>query len=181
MPGVRDERIQQRCAVEALRSGVPNRDVVRQLPPEQADLNQRLDSLLADVEAGWEHDRQAPGLIIEGEFGSGKSHWLEYARHRALEDGFVCSSIVLNKETPLHDLGRIYRACVEVATAPGKVGPALDEIAHTYEADRLPLSRELLDWVRNKQGLDPRFAATFLLFALLMADSGAGLISRLGL
>ena len=161
---MRQDRIEPRCAIEALRAGIPNRDVVRQLPPLQQDLESRLNALLEEAEAGWESGRQAPGILLEGEFGTGKSHWLEYARHRALEEGFVCSTVVLNKETPLHDLGKIYRASVEAAAAPGKLGPALDEIAHGSQPESLPLHREMMEWAHNKPGLDPRFAATLMLF-----------------
>ncbi len=73
--------LKQRRAVEALRAGVPNRDVVRQLPPMQRDIEERFSALLTATEAGWTEEKQAPGLLIEGDFGTGKSHWLEYLRH----------------------------------------------------------------------------------------------------
>jgi hypothetical protein len=150
--------------VEALRAGVPNRDVVRQLPPMQPAIEQRFETLLGATEEGGADGKQAPGLLVEGDFGTGKSHWMEYFRHLALENNFVCSSIVLNKETPLYDLVKVYRACVESAAAPGKVGPALAEITHTYDADRAPRYRELFEWVHQNKELDPRFAATLFLF-----------------
>ena len=34
---------------------------------------------------------QAQGLMVEGGFGAGKSHLLEYLKYLALEQGFVCS------------------------------------------------------------------------------------------
>jgi len=153
-----------RRAIEALRAGVPNRDVVRQLPPEQKNIEEQFDALLHATEAGWAEDKQAPGLLLEGDFGTGKSHWLEYLRHLALEQHFVCSTIVLNKETPLHDLTKIYRAAVESAVAPGKTGPALEEIAHTYHTEQAPYYRELFEWVHQARGIDPRYAATLFLF-----------------
>lgn len=158
------ELVNQRRAIEALRAGVPNRDVVRHLPPMQRDLEERFDALLHATEAGWAEEKQAPGLLIEGDFGTGKSHWLEYMRHLALEQGFICSTVVLNKETPLHDLSKVYRASVESAVAPEKIGPALEEIAHTYLAEKAPYFRELYEWVHQARGLDPRYAATLLLF-----------------
>src|SRR5215210_6352668 len=130
--------VEQRRAVEALRAGVPNRDVVRQLKPLQADLEERFETLLETAAASWTEEKTAPGLLLEGDFGTGKSHWLEYFQHRALESNFICSTIVLNKETPLHDLGKIYRAAVESAVAPDKSGPALEEITHSYHTDRAP-------------------------------------------
>src|SRR5690349_3203499 len=87
-------------AVEALRAGVPNRDVVRELPPVQPDIEERFDLLLQATSARGEQ-KPLPGLLLEGDFGTGKSHWLEYFQHVALENHFICSTVVLSKETPL--------------------------------------------------------------------------------
>lgn len=155
-----------RRALEALRAGVPNRDVVRLLAPLQPRIESAFDNLLAGTQEAWEAGKAAPppGLIIEGGFGSGKSHLLEYLRHVALENNFICSRVVLNKETPLNDLGKVYRACVASAEAPGKLGPALTEIADSFHPDRAPHYRELFDWARRERDLDPRLAATLFLF-----------------
>lgn len=162
------DRLGPRRALEALRAGVPNRDVARQLQPLQPQLEERFDRLLESTIGRWSDGKRSPGLLVAGDFGSGKSHLLEYFRHLALQQRFVCSSIVLSKETPLHDLAKVYRACVETATAPDKVGPAMVEIAHGYDPDKAPFSRQLLDWVQECPDLDPRFAAT------LFAFEGAG-------
>ncbi|MHB9130079.1 MAG: BREX system ATP-binding domain-containing protein [Armatimonadota bacterium] len=159
------EMVDRRRALEALRAGVPNRDVVRMLPPEQPDLDAKIQALLAETEAGWDDGKQLPGLLLEGDFGTGKSHWLEYFRHLALESHFVVSTVVLNKETPLHDLTKLFRACVESAVIPGKVGPALEEIAHAYEIGGNAEFAELIEWLHQTPGLDPRYAATLCLFA----------------
>src|SRR6266849_5761066 len=104
--------------VDPLRAGVPNRDVVRQLPPVQEDIEDRFQRLLEATDAGWMEEKQAPGLLLEGDFGTGKSHWLEYFEHVALQSNFVCSTVAVNKETPLYDLAKVYRACVQAAVAP---------------------------------------------------------------
>jgi hypothetical protein len=151
-------------AVEALRAGVPNGDVVRLLKPTQADIEQRFDEMLDATESGWETQKQPRGMMIEGDFGTGKSHWLEYLRHVAIERGFVCSSVVLSKETPLYDLAKLYRTCVETASAPGRVRPVLEEVALTYRADAAPHAKDLLLWIDANPGVDRRFAATFHIF-----------------
>ena len=159
------EQVDRRRAIEALRAGVPNRDVVRLLPPMQRDMEERFQTLLTAAEHGWEDGKQAPGLLLEGDFGAGKSHWLEYFRHLALESNFVCSTVVLNKETPLHDLTKLYRACVESAAISGKIGPALEEIAHAFDFGGGAQLQELLDWLRESPTMDPRYAATACLFS----------------
>jgi predicted ATPase len=77
--------IDKRRAIEALRAGVPNRDVVKQLPPLQNDINEAFNQLLATVNDEGKTGIQSNGLLLEGNFGTGKSHWLEYFRHVALE------------------------------------------------------------------------------------------------
>lgn len=159
------ETIDRRRAIEALRAGVPNRDVVRLLPPDQHSLDEKFQALLAEAERSLEEGKQPQGLLLEGDFGTGKSHWLEYFRHLALENHFVCSTVVLNKETPLSALSKVFRACVDSAVIPGKVGPALEEIAHDYDIGGAGRFRQLFDWLQQTPGMDPRFAATLCLFA----------------
>ncbi|HEY3377945.1 MAG TPA: BREX system ATP-binding domain-containing protein [Armatimonadota bacterium] len=159
------ETIDRRRAIEALRAGVPNRDVVRLLPPDQHNIDEKFQALLADAEHGLAEGKQAQGLLLEGDFGTGKSHWLEYFRHLALENHFVCSTVVLNKETPLSALSKVFRACVDTAVIPGKVGPALEEIAHDYDIGGAARFGQLADWLQQTPGMDPRFAATLCLFA----------------
>ena len=158
------ERVDQLRAVEALRAGVPNRDVVRQLPPLQEEIEDRFQRLLEATDAGWMEEKQAQGLLLEGDFGTGKSHWLEYFQHVALHNNFVCSTVVINKETPLYDLAKVVRACAQAAVAPGRTGPAIAELTATYQADKAPGYRDLFEWVHQNKEIDPRFAATLFLF-----------------
>ena len=155
--------LNQRRAVEALRAGVPNRDVVRQLKPMQPELESRFADLLQQTQDHWQTGQQAEGLLLEGGFGTGKSHCIEYLRHLALENNFVCSTLVLNKEMPLHNLARIYRGCVEAAVVAGKKGPALTEIVNAYNPNRAPHYPELFQWV-HQDDKDPRIGATLYLF-----------------
>jgi len=161
---VRRESVDQFRAIEALRAGVPNRDVVRQLQPMQDDVEERFQALLDTTEGAWPEGVHAPGILLEGDFGTGKSHWLEYFRHLALESRFVCSTVVINKETPLHDLVKVFRAAAASAVATGTTGPLLEEIPFTYNEERAPHYRELWEWLGQNPSVDPRFGATLLLF-----------------
>ena len=155
--------LDQRRAVEALRAGVPNRDVVRQLKPMQPELEDRFSALLRQMEESWATGTQSEGLLLEGGFGTGKSHCMEYLRYIALENNFVCSTLVLNKEMPLHNLARIYRGCVEAATVADKKGPALTEIVNAYNPNRAPFYPALFQW-GHQEDKDPRIGATLFLF-----------------
>jgi hypothetical protein len=150
--------------VEALRAGVPNRDVVRQLRPHQEEIEDRFQTLLDTTEAGWPEGVHAPGLLLEGDFGTGKSHWLEYFQHMALVSQFVCSTVVINKETPLHDLAKVYRAAAGSAVAAGTIGPLLAEMPFIYRGDKAPYYRDLFEWVHQNASIAPRLAATLFLF-----------------
>ncbi len=158
--------IEARRAIEALRAGVPNRDVVRFLEPHQSDVREKFEALHENILARWDNPalKALPGLLLEADFGAGKSHWLEAMRHLALEANFVVSQIVLNKETPLHDLGKVYKACVEAAVAPQLSGPALAEIAHGWRSDSAPHYQQFFDFARHTPGLDPRLALTLRVF-----------------
>jgi hypothetical protein len=153
-----------RRALEALRAGVPSRDVVQLLTPFHTRARSEFDTVLKETEAAWENGKPPRGLLVSGGFGGGKSHLLDYLRHVALENNFVCSRVTLSKEVPLSDLSRVYRAAVASAVAPGRVGPALTEIADTLQADRAPYYDQLWQWVHQEKDLDPRLSATLLLF-----------------
>jgi hypothetical protein len=156
--------IDARRAIEALRSGVPNRDAVRLLgthqPQVEARFRRQLAALAEDAPAG----RPTQGLLIAGDFGSGKSHMLEYLQHLALEEHMLCSRVVISKETPLYDLTRVFRAAVASLVVPGKRGSALAEIASGLDPDS-PEYAALTHWVsRRDVGLTSRFAATLFLY-----------------
>ena len=153
------DRVHRLRAVEALRAGVPNRDVARYFPPHQNDVETRWNEALEKAGAG----EVAPGLLLEGDFGTGKSHWLERLEHLALENHWICSTVVLNKETPLWDLNKLLGAAALSASLGGRSGPALSEIAHTFHSDRAPGYRELFDWVHGPDR-DPRLALSLWLF-----------------
>ncbi len=160
--GATPARVQYRRAIEALRAGVPNRDAVRALGSLQPAIEKRFLSQLESAQTGLAAGKQAAGLIISGGFGSGKSHTLEYLQHLALEENFVCSRIVVSKETPLYDPAKLYRAAIQSAVVPNKTGSALHEIVRD-----LPSAAGYADFVQlvndGSLNLNARFAATLFL------------------
>jgi hypothetical protein len=158
------QSVGERRAIEALRAGVPNRDAVRAMGSSQPHVEelfrQRLDAARADTAGG----RPSSGLLVAGDFGSGKSHLLEHLQDLALTENFVCSKIVISKETPLYDPIKLYRAAVASAVAPGKRGTALTEIAASLDPEGAPYAA-LTHWVsRPDVGLSSHFAATLFLY-----------------
>ncbi|MBI4311597.1 MAG: DUF2791 family P-loop domain-containing protein [Chloroflexi bacterium] len=155
---------QSRRAVEALRSGVPNRDAVQFLGCSQPEIEQRFREQLSGVSQGLEHGAGSGGTLIAGDFGSGKSHVLEYLQHVALESNFVCSKVVISKETPLHDPAKVLTAAIESAKVPGKKGNAVTEIARQLDFGSQRYA-EFYKWLHSKEhGLSTRFAATLFVY-----------------
>ena len=162
-----------RRAIESLRSGVPNRDAVRALGCAQPAIEDRFRRQLEAVAEALPRGEQAEGLLVAGDFGSGKSHLLEYLRLIALDENFVCSKVVISKETPLYDPAKLYRAAIEGATVPGKRGSAMAEIAAGLDSRRR--EREYVDlyaWANaTGSALNGRFPATLYLFERVAGDS----------
>lgn len=158
------ESANPRRAIEALRAGVPNRDAVQALGCEQPEIEQRFREQLRATREGLATGEQPQGLLIMGDFGTGKSHLLEHLHHIALDANCVSSKVVISKETPLHDPAKLFRTAIRRAVVPGCRGNALTEITtrlrpgeEAYEA--------LETWAHDATaGLNSRFAASLFLF-----------------
>lgn len=163
-------RIESRRAIEALRSGVPNQDAVKALGGTQPALEDRFKLRLDEARNGIATGKQSTGMLLAGGFGSGKSHLLERFQHVALEANFVCSKIVISKETPLYDPAKVYRAAIESATIPGRRGAALPEIAAGLNFDSTGYA-ELVKWANHPDvPINSRFAATLYVYENAKAD-----------
>lgn len=163
-------RIDCRRALEALRNGVPNRDAVRVLGGGQPEVERRFLEQLAAVESAVQEERQVPGFLIAGGYGSGKSHLLEFFEHLALSENFVCSRIVISKETPLYDPAKVYAAAIESAVVPGLTGQAIKEIALCLQPDSKRYV-EFFKWAnQDDSGISALFPATLLLHERLRND-----------
>jgi len=130
-----DDKVKQRRAIEALRSGVPNRDAVVALGCTQPQIEERFRQQLEYAKQSLTDGSKSGGILVEGDFGTGKSHLLEYLMHLALRENFVCSKIVISKETPFYDPVKMYRAAIETAIVPGKRGDALTKISTKIDFD----------------------------------------------
>lgn len=142
-------------ALEALRNGVPNGDAVRVLGTNQPKVFGQFERQLVEAADRSSTGDQAPGLLFGGDFGSGKSHLLTFLMQRALDAGFVVSRVVVSKETPLYDPGKVFQAMVREAVLPEGRGQVVAELAL-----RLRRNQRYDDFVRWSTGLPPLIAAT---------------------
>lgn len=122
-------KLMNRRAIEALRAGVPNSDAVRMLGSHHPRIEEKFRELLTAVDESGINGSQARGFLVSGEFGSGKSHLLKYLESVALEENFVCSRIVVSKETALSDPSKVYAAMVSEGRVPGRLGAAIPTLA----------------------------------------------------
>jgi hypothetical protein len=70
---------------------------------------------ISQIEKGFDDLKKGRGgvYLIEGVYGSGKTHLLEYARHLSLRNGLVTAYCELStQETPLYRPKRVYRELV---------------------------------------------------------------------
>jgi len=154
---VTPDQVARRRAVEALRSGVPSWDAVIALGSGQSAAEDAYARVLSSAEAG-----AAGGLLLGAGFGAGKSHLLTHLAQVALDQGFAVSTVVISKETPLHDPAKVLRAAIESLTGPTRVSGALSEAAAALDPDTTRYA-ELVRWLHSPAGPDERFAATLLL------------------
>jgi len=111
-------------AIEALRSGIPNRPAIGALSLGVADIPRlkrivsTFRSRLEESGKGLEEGRAVEGLIVAGGFGSGKSHLLGIFREMALRSRFVVSIVPIGEETQLFHPGRLFAAAVHAAEVP---------------------------------------------------------------
>lgn len=158
-----NEQVKNQRAIEALRNGVPNRDAVTVLGCNQPEIEDKFRRQLESTQHAVANDGKNEGLLVAGDFGSGKSHLLEYLMRLAHEQNFVCSKVVISKETPLYDPAKLYRAAAEAAIVPGKRGSAMTEIAAALDPKRTAY-KDFYLWIHQKSGLNLRFAATLFLY-----------------
>ena len=115
-----EELVARRRAVEALRSGVPSWDAVAALGSGQPEAEDRFTALLEQVREPGRPTAGPSGLLLGGGFGAGKSHLLTHLSHLAMSDGFAVSTVVISKETPLHDPVKTFRAAIQAAMDPAR-------------------------------------------------------------
>ena len=170
MTGILDSQVNYKRALEGLRNGVPNRYAVRILGCNQEVAERLYLKLLNGVNDSSSGIAAAPGLLIKGDFGTGKSHLLEYFEHLALNRNFVCSRVVISKETHLYDPDKMFRAAVENGVVPDLSGQLIDEIAMKLSPNS-PSYGDLSIWANNEDsGISQLFPATLLLHERLNND-----------
>ena len=154
--------LKNRRALEALRNGVPNGDAVAVLGCNQPAVEREFNARLSRVSDGQEMPDSSVGMLVAGDFGSGKSHLLGYLETQALAQNFVCSRVVISKETPLFDMDKVFKAAVMNGRVPGITGQMVEEIAQKLDYNS-PRYAEFFRWAnQDDNGLHQILPATLM-------------------
>jgi hypothetical protein len=112
-----------------------------------------------------------PGFLIEGGFGTGKSHILKYLESMAAKRKLVSSFVTVSKETPIGDLPAVFRASVASLQYPDeRVGGSLYSAFEFLDADSSDFARLSYEVSAERGGFDPLFAASLMLYERYRAD-----------
>ncbi len=158
------DQMRARAAIEGLRSGVPSRHAVSQLGTTQSESKAAFETALAEVEAG----NACKPLILSGNFGSGKTHLLEYLQALAGDRNFASSYLIVSPEMPLGNASVVLKALSENAVAPARLGKAL----RTLCSDLPPRSdafAPVREWL-SEVPLHDRFRALLHLYRDFSSD-----------
>lgn len=151
-----------RRALEALRNGVPNRDAVAVLGCNQPEVEREFARLMSSIIEPTGMPESGLGILVAGGFGTGKSHLLEYLENQALAANFVCSRVVISKQTPLFNLEKVYKAAIDNGKVPGVTGQMVEEIALKLDPRSEEYARFFL-WANSEDnGLSRIFPATLM-------------------
>ena len=158
--------VASRQALEALRSGVPNRAAVRLLGCDQPRVENRFKEMLDKATNPENPAHSAQGMLVSGDFGSGKSHLLAHLEHLALERNFVCSKVAISKETPLYDLGKVFISAMENGRLPDRSGRLIEELGQTLNPDSKEYATffRWVDQAATRLETNPIFPASLLVY-----------------
>lgn len=159
-----NETVANRLALEALRSGVPNRAAVRLLGCNQPHVESRFGEMLEQATDVENPAHNALGALVSGDFGSGKSHLLAHLELLALDQNFICSKVAISKETPLYDLGKVFLSAMESGRLPDRSGRLIEELGQALKPDSRAYA-DLFSWANEAaaQGaISPIFPASLI-------------------
>lgn len=145
--------------IEALRSGIPSRDVGAYFADARPQIMRRIQGKMEQVCASGSSD----GMIFTGRYGEGKTHLLNTVLSMASAENMVVSFVPLGKETPLDKLHIVYPKVIANTYLPGARQPGFRELIEGITAGS-SVAGELLGYTAKVTETDKLY---FLLTALL--------------
>ena len=154
--------VDARRAIEALRNGVPNRFAVAALGTWQTEAVQRFEALCGAGTAG------PRGMMVRGDFGTGKSHLLMLLRERAEKMDYATAMVVVSKELPLGNPSRLIPRILLDAKLPDMAERGLPVIASRLNFNARAFSEYFL-WADQWRFGEGWWSATLALYERLRA------------
>ena len=161
-------RLDLRRAIEALRNGVPSGAAVRKMGCSQPRIERAFKQMLNEAATTNSTGSNIQGLLISGDFGAGKSHLLAHLEQIALSNNFACSKVAISKETPLNNLGKVFKSAMENGRLPDKRGRFIEELSDNLSKSGQDSQefKNLLNWAKESAAdsqLNMMFAASLYL------------------
>ena len=112
-----------RLIIEGLRSGVPYRDMAKNVAFGRERYIEHVRRLMEGVEQ--ERPPKFPAHIVRANYGEGKTHLLHSLWGLAEDRNWVVSFVSFSKETPLNRLDQLYPKIIENTYMPGSSHPGV--------------------------------------------------------
>jgi len=146
------ERFEARQVIECLRSGVSSRYLSGIFSYGREVALERVGRELNRVQS----EGGAQALVVKGNFGNGKTHFLNIIARKAEEMNFAVSFIPLSKETPFDKLDRLYRRAAAGLFLPGYPQPGFAPLLESLKPGS-GQAEEMLDFAGRN--LHPKLEA----------------------
>ncbi|MDR2354603.1 MAG: ATP-binding protein [Clostridiales Family XIII bacterium] len=131
--------------IEALRSGIPSREVSYCFSSARPKLMREIEDALEALE----ENRCSGGRIISGKYGEGKTHLLNTVFNMARERNMVVSTLTLSKESPLSSLHLLYPKILQGTYLPDRLRPGISAAFEQLSAGN-PIVAPLLEYCLTK-------------------------------
>jgi len=118
-----------RKIIEALRSGVPSREIGGYFGGARTEL-------LAEM-SQWMSSQKSGGKILTASYGEGKTHLLNTIFSMAQKKNMAVSMISLSKETPFNNLSLIYQKIAGNTYLPNREQPGFDHLVDQLSTENM--------------------------------------------
>ncbi len=115
-----------RQVVEGLRSGVPYREMAKNIVFGRERILSNVAKLMESAEQ--EKAQKSPAFMVRANYGEGKTHFLHSVWGLAEDRNWVVSQVSLSRETPLDRMDYLYPKIMENTYIPGSHQPGIARI-----------------------------------------------------
>ena len=136
-----------RKIIEALRTGVPTREVIELLSSGQVELETKFTTFLKQKKQGVK--TSSNGFVFFGGFGTGKSHVLEAFSKKALDENFVVSRATISQNVKLGTPTDIIKSLLSQTQTLNHLEDGLERLLGDATATGNGFA-PLITWVQNE-------------------------------